>query len=89
MNSNMPTVAVHAFAQHATAGEMVAGTHGRSLWVLDVTALRQMTKETIEASPSCSSSSANAPNVSFSTWDVPSITSATSPVHGFAMITAP
>jgi hypothetical protein len=36
-------VAVHEFALHPTAGEMVAATHGRSLWVLDVTPLRQMT----------------------------------------------
>lgn len=47
MNTNLPTVAVHQFAQHETAGEIVAGTHGRSLWVLDVTTLRQVTKETL------------------------------------------
>jgi photosystem II stability/assembly factor-like uncharacterized protein len=49
LNNNLPTVAVHEFAQHSTAGEMVAATHGRSLWVLDVTPLRQMTKETLKA----------------------------------------
>jgi hypothetical protein len=37
----LPTVAVHEFAQPTTAPELVAGTHGRSLWVLDVTTLRQ------------------------------------------------
>ena len=37
INNNLPTVAVHEFAQHPTAGEIVAATHGRSLWVLDVT----------------------------------------------------
>lgn len=37
----LPTVAVHDFAQHPTMGEIVAATHGRSLWVADVTALRQ------------------------------------------------
>ena len=42
----LPTVAVHALAQHPTAGEIVAGTHGRSLWIADVTALRQMSKAT-------------------------------------------
>jgi photosystem II stability/assembly factor-like uncharacterized protein len=46
INNNLPTVAVHDFAQHPTAGEMVAATHGRSLWVLDVSALRQMKQET-------------------------------------------
>jgi hypothetical protein len=42
-NNNLPTVAVHEFAQHPLTGEIVAATHGRSLWVLDVTPLRQMT----------------------------------------------
>ncbi len=39
---NLPTVAVHGFAQHAGSGDVVAATHGRSLWVMDVTPLRQM-----------------------------------------------
>ncbi len=47
--NNLPTVAVHEIAIHPTAGEIVAGTHGRSLWVLDVTALRQMSAETVNA----------------------------------------
>ncbi|MFN0133238.1 MAG: VPS10 domain-containing protein [Phycisphaerales bacterium] len=47
MNGNLPTVAVHDFAQHPTTGEIVAATHGRSLWVFDATALRQMTTEAI------------------------------------------
>ena len=34
---------------HPTAGEIVAATHGRSLWVLDVTPLRQMKPETAKA----------------------------------------
>jgi photosystem II stability/assembly factor-like uncharacterized protein len=38
----LPTVAVHEFAQPTTANEIVAATHGRSLWVLDVTTLRQL-----------------------------------------------
>src|SRR5258708_15720268 len=49
INGNLPTVAVMEFAQHPTAGEIVAATHGRSLWVLDVTALRQMTADTVKA----------------------------------------
>jgi photosystem II stability/assembly factor-like uncharacterized protein len=49
LNNNLPTVAVHEFAQHPTAGEVVAATHGRSLWVLDVTPLRQMTSEALKA----------------------------------------
>ena len=43
--SGLPTVAVHEFAQPTTASEIVAATHGRSLWILDVTSLRQMTAE--------------------------------------------
>ena len=49
LNNNLPTVAVHEIAIHPTAGEIVAATHGRSLWVLDVTALRQMSAETVKA----------------------------------------
>jgi photosystem II stability/assembly factor-like uncharacterized protein len=40
--SSLPTVAVHEIAQPTTANEIVAATHGRSLWVLDVTTLRQL-----------------------------------------------
>jgi photosystem II stability/assembly factor-like uncharacterized protein len=44
-NNNLPTVAVHEIAVHPTAGEIVAGTHGRSIWVMDVTPLRQLTRD--------------------------------------------
>jgi len=46
---DLPTVPVHEFAQHPTAGEIVAGTHGRSLWIADVTALRQVTSKAASA----------------------------------------
>jgi photosystem II stability/assembly factor-like uncharacterized protein len=49
INNNLPTVAVHELAIHPTAGEMVAATHGRSLWVVDISALRQMTPEVVKA----------------------------------------
>ena len=49
LNSNLPTVAVHEFAIHPTAGEVVVATHGRSLWILDVTPLRQMTADALAA----------------------------------------
>jgi S1-C subfamily serine protease/photosystem II stability/assembly factor-like uncharacterized protein len=49
INNNLPTVAVHEFAQPSTASEIVAATHGRSLWVLDVAALRQMTPAALKA----------------------------------------
>jgi photosystem II stability/assembly factor-like uncharacterized protein len=47
LNGNLPTVAVHEIAVHPAAGEIVAATHGRSLWVLDVAPLRQMTGEAL------------------------------------------
>src|SRR5262249_29143051 len=47
INNNLPTVAIHEIAQHPTVGEIVAATHGRSLWILDVTALRRLTPETV------------------------------------------
>jgi hypothetical protein len=49
INNNLPTVAVHELAQHPANGEMVAATHGRSLWIIDVTPLRQMKPETLKA----------------------------------------
>lgn len=49
LNSNLPTVAVHEVALHPSAGELVAATHGRSLWILDVAALRQFTPESLAA----------------------------------------
>lgn len=51
LNNNLPTVAVHEIAIHPTAGEIVAATHGRSCWILDVTALRQMATESIKDKP--------------------------------------
>lgn len=44
-NGNLPTVAVHAFALNVPSGEVVVGTHGRSLWISNVNEIRQMTKE--------------------------------------------
>ena len=43
--AGFPTVAVHEIAQHPSNGDIVAGTHGRSLWIMNATALRQMTKD--------------------------------------------
>ncbi|MBX7105628.1 MAG: PDZ domain-containing protein, partial [Gemmataceae bacterium] len=49
INNNLPTVAVHEFAIHPTQGEVVAATHGRSLWIMDITPLRQMKTESLTA----------------------------------------
>ena len=49
LNNNLPTVAVHEVAQPTTASEIVVATHGRSVWVLDVASLRQMTPDVLKA----------------------------------------
>ncbi len=49
INNNLPTVAVHELAIHPSMGEMVAATHGRSLWILDITPLRQISNEVLTA----------------------------------------
>jgi photosystem II stability/assembly factor-like uncharacterized protein len=46
INNNLPTVAVHEVAQPTTASEIVVATHGRSVWVVDVASLRQMSPRT-------------------------------------------
>jgi photosystem II stability/assembly factor-like uncharacterized protein len=51
-DKGLPTVAVHEFAQPTTANDLVVATHGRSIWVLDVTALRQMTPEVVKGQTS-------------------------------------
>jgi photosystem II stability/assembly factor-like uncharacterized protein len=48
MNTNLPTVAVHELAQHPKTGEIVAATHGRSLWIADVSPIRQTTAEVLK-----------------------------------------
>lgn len=51
MNANLPTVAVHEFALHPARGELVAATHGRSLWICDISALRQIRAEHLSGKP--------------------------------------
>jgi photosystem II stability/assembly factor-like uncharacterized protein len=48
--NNMPTVAFHDLVIHPRDGDLIAGTHGRSLWILDdITPLQQLTEEVLEA----------------------------------------
>jgi photosystem II stability/assembly factor-like uncharacterized protein len=49
INNNLPTVAIHELALHPTAGDMVAATHGRSVWIVDVSALRQLKPAMVKA----------------------------------------
>ena len=51
LNTNLPTVAIFDFAFHPNNGEVVAATHGRSLWIADVTALHQLAAGHINDSP--------------------------------------
>ncbi len=49
IKNNMPTGAVHDILVHETEGELIAGTHGRGIWIADISALRQMTSEALAA----------------------------------------
>ena len=42
LGGNLPTVRVDEFAQPTTANDLVVATHGRSIWIADITSLRQM-----------------------------------------------
>ncbi|MBP1596814.1 MAG: hypothetical protein H6Q05_2191 [Acidobacteria bacterium] len=49
MKNNLPTGAVHDILVHPTEGELIAGTHGRGIWIADISPLRQMTAEALSA----------------------------------------
>ncbi len=51
LNNNLPTVPVLDFAFHPENGEIVAATHGRSLWIADITPLRQLNAQALADSP--------------------------------------
>ena len=44
----LPTVPVHDFAQHPTKNDLVVGTHGRSIWIVDVGPLRGASEDIFE-----------------------------------------
>ncbi|MCJ7628451.1 MAG: hypothetical protein MUO50_08700, partial [Longimicrobiales bacterium] len=45
INNNMPTVPVHDLLIHPRDGDLIAGTHGRGIWILDdITPLQQLTE---------------------------------------------
>jgi photosystem II stability/assembly factor-like uncharacterized protein len=47
---NMPTVATQDLVIHPRDGDLVAGTHGRSIWILDdITPLQQLTADVTSA----------------------------------------
>ena len=43
LGSKLPTVAIHDLVIHPRDGDLIAGTHGRSIWILDdISALRNL-----------------------------------------------
>jgi hypothetical protein len=47
--NGMPTVAVHDLLIHPTAGDLIAGTHGRGAWICDdISPLQQLTEKNLE-----------------------------------------
>ncbi|MFC1553980.1 WD40/YVTN/BNR-like repeat-containing protein [candidate division KSB1 bacterium] len=49
LNNNFPTVAIHDLVIHPRDGDIIAGTHGRSIWILDdITPLQQLTNSVLE-----------------------------------------
>ncbi len=49
LNTKLPTVAVHEIAIHPTEPEIVLATHGRSIWIADISPLRELTTEVVAA----------------------------------------
>ncbi len=47
--SGLPTTPVHDLLIHPRDGELIAGTHGRSIWIADITPLQQLTPTTLAA----------------------------------------
>ncbi len=49
--NGLPTVAIHDLVIHPRDGDLIAGTHGRGIWILDdITPLQQLNSEVLEAS---------------------------------------
>jgi hypothetical protein len=49
LGEGLPTISVYDLAVHPRDGEVVAGTHGRGFWVLNVSLLRQLTGEALSS----------------------------------------
>jgi photosystem II stability/assembly factor-like uncharacterized protein len=44
----LPTVAIHDLVIHPREGDLVIGTHGRSIWLMDVNGLEGLTEENLK-----------------------------------------
>jgi hypothetical protein len=49
--NNLPTVPVHDLKIHPRDRELIAGTHGRSIWVVDIAPLQQVRHRQLAAEP--------------------------------------
>ncbi len=48
LKNNLPAVAVHDIAVHPVANDLIIGTHGRGIWILDdISFLQEMTPEVL------------------------------------------
>ena len=47
--AGLPSTPVHDLLIHPRDGELIAGTHGRSIWIADITPLQQMTPQVMAA----------------------------------------
>ena len=45
--NGFPTVPVHDLQIHPRDGDLIAGTHGRSIWIVNITPLQQLTSEVV------------------------------------------
>ena len=50
LTRNMPTVAIHDLVIHPRDNDLIAGTHGRGIWIMDgITPLQQATEEVLSS----------------------------------------
>jgi len=50
ITNNMPNVAFHDLVIHPRDGDLIAGTHGRSIWIMDdITPLQQLTDDVLSS----------------------------------------
>jgi photosystem II stability/assembly factor-like uncharacterized protein len=47
--NGLPTVPVHDLQIHPREGELIAGTHGRSIWIVDIKPLQQFSAAVVDA----------------------------------------
>lgn len=48
MKNNMPTIAIHDLVIHPRENDLVVGTHGRSIYIADISVLQQLSADVLE-----------------------------------------